>query len=55
MKRLFMLIFVSIALVLACSSSTDNSEDLWEPVEEQYKTIQVPIINDVTALKGGQQ
>jgi hypothetical protein len=55
MKKFLVLVCVSIALVLACSSSTSDSEDLWEPVEEQYKTIQVPIINDITTLKGDQQ
>lgn len=53
MRKLLALVLFSIALVLACSSSANNG-DLWEPVEEQYKTIQVPIINDVTNLTGGQ-
>ena len=47
MKKLIFLLAVSILLVMACSSSTDPTEKYFEPVEEQYKIIEVPIITEV--------
>ena len=47
MKKLFFLLAVSIVLVMACSSSTDPTEEYFEPVDEQYKIIEVPIITEV--------
>jgi hypothetical protein len=47
MKKFFFLLGVSIVLVMACSSSIDNTDKYFEPVEEQYKIIEVPIINEV--------
>lgn len=47
MKKLIFLLTVSIILVMACSSSTDPADKYFEPVEEQYKIIEVPIITEV--------
>ena len=47
MKKLIFLLAVSIILVMACSSSTDPTDKYFEPVEEQYKIIEVPIITEV--------
>jgi len=47
MKKLFFLLGLSIVLVIACSSPTGNADKYFEPVEEKYKIIEVPIINEV--------
>jgi hypothetical protein len=47
MKKVFFFLGVLIVLMMACSSSTDNTDKYFEPVEEQYKIIEVPIISEV--------
>ncbi len=47
MKKLLFLLGVALALIIACSSSTDPADEYFEPVEERYKIIEVPIINEI--------
>jgi hypothetical protein len=47
MKKVLFLLGLSIIFVMACSSSTDPTEKYFEPVEEKYKIIEVPIITEV--------
>jgi outer membrane protein assembly factor BamD (BamD/ComL family) len=55
MKKLLFLFIMIILLVLACDSSTDSADEYFEPVEDKYKQIEVPIITEstLTAITGG--
>lgn len=50
MRKILFLSIVAVLFVFACGSSTDNADKYFEPVEEKYKTIEVPIIYDIDLL-----
>lgn len=47
MKRIVFVWFIVVVLLAACQSSTDDADQPFEPVPEQYRTITVPVINQV--------
>jgi uncharacterized protein YcfL len=47
MRKMFMLIGVTLLLLLGCSSPTDPSDDAFKQLAEEYKTITIPLVATV--------
>lgn len=46
-RKMCVLIGVTLLLVLACSSPTDPSDDDFARLAEEYKTITIPLVTQV--------